>query len=189
VDLYQIPITSIDGTPGTLASYRGQVLLIVNVASRCRFTSQYSGLELLYRRHRTAGLAVLGFPCNQFAGQEPGSEADILAFCLREYDISFPLFSKVEVNGPRTHPLYQHLKEAEAGPPDHADIEWNFTKFLIGRAGSILRRYSPKFSPGDMEPDVVRALGEPPSASTSESPTQDARACGDVRLPPDSVIP
>lgn len=162
MDLYQIPVSSIDGTPGTLTPYRGQVLLIVNVASRCRFTSQYTALELLYRRHRAGGFAVLGFPCNQFAGEEPGSEPEILEFCLREYEISFPLFSKVEVNGPQTHAVYQYLKESEPGLTDRGAIEWNFTKFLVGRSGEVLKRYPPKFSPGDSEPDIVSALQAPP---------------------------
>lgn len=158
MDFHQIPVTTIDGTPGSLAPYQGQVLLVVNVASRCRYTSQYSALELLYRRHHPAGFAVLGFPCNQFAGQEPGSEADILGFCLREYDISFPLFSKIEVNGPNTHPLYRYLKGGASGLAEGDAIEWNFAKFLVGRDGQVVNRYAPKFSPGDIEPDIVRAM-------------------------------
>lgn len=165
MDLYQIPVTTIDGTPGTLAPYRGQVLLVVNVASRCRYTSQYTALELLYRRHHAEGFSVLGFPCNQFASEEPGSEQEILAFCLREFEISFPLFSKVEVNGPQTHPVYQYLKGGEPGPQEPGDIEWNFTKFLVGRDGKVLKRYAPKSSPGDSEPDVVSALRMPPPTS------------------------
>jgi glutathione peroxidase len=153
MDLYDIPVTSIDGTPGTLAPYQNRVLLIVNVASKCRFTSQYTALELLYRRHHAGGFSVLGFPCNQFAHQEPGSDAEILSFCLREYDLSFPLFSKVEVNGPATHPIYQYLKGSEPG-----DLEWNFTKFLVARNGQVVHRYAPKSSPGDIEPDIVKAL-------------------------------
>jgi len=158
MNLYQIPVAGIDGTPGTLAPFQGQVLLIVNVASRCRYTSQYAALELLYRRHRPDGFAVLGFPCNQFAGQEPGSEAEILQFCLREYEISFPLFAKIEVNGPRTHPLYRYLKGATPEPPESDDLEWNFTKFLVGRGGQVLKRYPPKSPPGDCEPDILTAL-------------------------------
>ena len=161
MDFHQIPVTTIDGTPGTLTPYTGQVLLIVNVASRCRYTSQYSALELLYRRHQAAGFAVLGFPCNQFAGQEPGSEAEILGFCLREYDISFPLFSKIEVNGPNTHPLYRYLKGGAPGLAEGDAIEWNFAKFLVGRDGQVVNRYAPKFSPGDIEPDIVRAMAAP----------------------------
>jgi len=156
--IYEIPVTSIDGIAGTLAPYRSQVLLIVNVASFCRYTSQYAALELLYRRHHPAGFCVLGFPCNQFANQEPGTDAEILSFCLREYDITFPLFSKVEVNGPREHPLYRHLKETEPGSPGDWSIEWNFTKFLVSRTGTVLSHYAPKFSPGAIEPDITRAL-------------------------------
>jgi glutathione peroxidase len=161
VNIYQIPVTSIDGTPGTLAPYQNQVLLIVNVASRCRYTSQYSALELLYRKHHPEGFAVLGFPCNQFGGEEPGSEREILGFCLREFEISFPLFSKIEVNGPQTHALYKFLKEEEAALRDQSAIEWNFTKFLVNRCGKVVNRYAPKFSPGDIEPDIVRALTDP----------------------------
>jgi glutathione peroxidase len=161
MQLYEIPVTSIDGTPGTLGSYQGQVLLIVNVASQCRYTSQYSALELLYRRHHAEGFSVLGFPCNQFAGQEPGSEAEILSFCLREFDISFPLFSKIEVNGPNTHPLYRYLKDGAAAIPESEVIEWNFAKFLVTREGRVVNRYAPKYSPGDIEPDIKRALGAP----------------------------
>ncbi len=158
MDLYQIPVTSIDGTPGTLAPFMGQVLLVVNVASHCEYTSQYAALELLYRRHRADGFAVLGFPCNQFAGEEPGSEAEILQFCLREFEISFPLFSKVEVNGPGAHPLYQYLKTGALDPGHSADLEWNFTKFLVGRDGKVRGRYAPKSSPGVAEPEIVAAL-------------------------------
>jgi glutathione peroxidase len=165
VDLYQIAVSAIDGTPGTLAPYQGQVLLIVNVASQCRFTKQYAALELLYRRHHAGGFAVLGFPCNQFGNEEPGSATEILEFCLREYDISFPLFSKIEVNGPQTHPLYHYLKASVPELSEPGDLEWNFTKFLVARDGKVVKRYAPKFSPGDIEPDIVRALEAPPAAS------------------------
>jgi glutathione peroxidase len=158
MDIYEIPVTSIDGTAGTLAPYRDQVLLVVNVASFCKYTSQYAGLELLYRRHHPAGFSVLGFPCNQFGSQEPRPEPEILDFCLREYDITFPLFSKVEVNGPQTHPLYHYLKETDPTAAGDWTIEWNFTKFLIGRDGRVLSHYAPKFSPGNIEPDITRAL-------------------------------
>jgi len=167
MDFHQIPLTGIDGSPGTLAAYQGQVLLVVNVASHCRYTSQYSALELLYRRHHAAGFAVLGFPCNQFAGQEPGSEAEILEFCLREFNITFPLFSKIEVNGPHTHPLYHYLKEGAPGLLQGEAIEWNFAKFLVGRDGQVVSRYAPMFSPGDIEPDIVRAMSASSSARLS----------------------
>jgi glutathione peroxidase len=161
VDLYQIPVTRIDGTPGTLAPYRGQVLLVVNVASLCRFTPQYAPLELLYRRHHPAGFSVLAFPCDQFAGEEPGSDAEVLEFCLREYDITFPLFSKIDVNGREAHPLYRHLKQSRPGFLGSRAIKWNFTKFLVGRDGTVLDRYASTISPGDIEPDIVRALEAP----------------------------
>jgi glutathione peroxidase len=166
VDLYQIPVTSIHGQAGSLAPWQGQVMLVVNVASKCRYTSQYSALELLYRRHRAEGFAVLGFPCDQFAGQEPGTESEILEFCLREFDISFPLFSKIAVNGPETHPLYDFLKGSSPAGEEAEAIEWNFTKFLVGRTGEVMHRYAPKFSPGDIEPDIVRALAGSPSPSS-----------------------
>lgn len=161
MDLYDIPVTSIDGRAGTLAGYRGQVLLVVNVASQCRFTSQYAALELLYRRHHPAGFSVLGFPCNQFAGQEPGSEPEILNFCLREYDISFPLFAKIEVNGPGAHPLYRLLMESAPARQGPSAVEWNFEKFLISRGGEVIARYPPKFSPGSIEPEISRSLAAP----------------------------
>ena len=161
MDLYDIPVATIDGRAGTLAAYRGHVLLIVNVASQCRFTSQYTALELLYRRHQPAGFAVLGFPCNQFAGQEPGSDAEILSFCLREYDITFPLFAKLEVNGAHAHPLYRFLMESAPARQGPGIIEWNFEKFLIARGGEVIARYASKFSPGDIAPDISGALRAP----------------------------
>jgi glutathione peroxidase len=147
VDLYAIEVTTIEGRKRTLAIYRGKVLLIVNVASRCGFTPQYEGLEALYRRHQGRGLVVLGFPCDQFGNQEPGDETEIAAFCRTRYDVTFPLFSKIEVNGPGTHPLYRHLKAARPGLLGSEAIKWNFTKFLVGRDGTVLQRYAPKDSP------------------------------------------
>lgn len=133
MSLYDITVTTIDGSIGTLADYRGQVLLIVNVASQCGFTPQYAGLEALYRRYRDRGFAVLGFPCDQFSHQEPGDEAEIKSFCTRTYDITFPLFAKIEVNGSNAHPLYAHLKKARPGLLGSEAIKWNFTKFLVDR--------------------------------------------------------
>ena len=147
MDLYDIEVTTIDGQKQTLGAYRGKVLLIVNVASRCGFTPQYEGLEALYRRHSGRGLVVLGFPCDQFGNQEPGDEDEIAAFCRTTYDVTFPLFSKIEVNGPDTHPLYRHLKAAKPGLLGSEAIKWNFTKFLVGRNGTVLQRYAPKDSP------------------------------------------
>ena len=157
--LYDIPVQTIDGQPTTLDPYRGQVLLIVNVASRCGYTPQYEGLEALYRRFRDRGFAVLGFPCNQFGHQEPGSETEIRKFCSLHYDVTFPLFAKIDVNGPATHPLYQRLKQEQPGVLGTTAIKWNFTKFLVGRTGKVLGRYAPAVEPEELEADVVAALG------------------------------
>jgi glutathione peroxidase len=146
MSLYEIEVTTIDGRQESMALYRGKLLLIVNVASRCGFTPQYAGLESLYRRYRDEGLVVLGFPCNQFAHQEPGDEATIQQFCSTTYDITFPLFAKVDVNGPNTHPLYRHLKSQQSGLLG-SRIKWNFTKFLINRDGRVERRYPPTTKP------------------------------------------
>ncbi|HEX6630336.1 MAG TPA: glutathione peroxidase [Gemmatimonadaceae bacterium] len=156
--LYEIPVTTIDGQESTLAPWRGRVLLVVNVASACGFTPQYAGLERLWREHRDAGLVVLGFPCDQFGHQEPGSEAEIAAFCTTTYDVTFPLFAKVEVNGPRAHPLYRLLKRARRGVLGSTAIKWNFTKFLVGRRGTVLARYAPNVEPAALDEDVRRAL-------------------------------
>lgn len=154
--LYEIPLTAIDGRATNLQPFRGKHLLIVNVASRCGFTPQYAGLEALYRR-RKDDLAVLGFPCNQFAGQEPGSEADIRAFCSSHYDVTFPLFGKIDVNGPNEHPLYRYLKSAKRGFLGRKRIAWNFTKFLVGPEGDVLRRYGPRVPPERIERDLARS--------------------------------
>ena len=159
MSLYDIEVTSIDGAAGTLAPYRGRLLLIVNVASECGFTPQYEGLEHLYRKYKDRGLTVLGFPCDQFGHQEPGSEAEIAAFCSSRYDVTFPLFAKVEVNGPGTHPLWAHLKAAKPGMLGSSAIKWNFTKFLVGRDGAVLARYGPTDTPERIERDVVPLLG------------------------------
>jgi len=158
VDLYDIEVTTIDGRSKTLAGYRGKVLLIVNVASKCGFTSQYEGLEALYRRHKGRGLVVLGFPCDQFGNQEPGDEAEIRKFCSTTYGVTFPMFAKIEVNGPNTHPLYQHLKSARPGLLGSEAIKWNFTKFLVGRDGTVLERYAPKETPEKIGEDLAPLL-------------------------------
>jgi glutathione peroxidase len=159
MDLYDIPVTTIDGKEDTLARYRGRVLLIVNVASECGFTPQYQGLEALYREHEKHGLTVLGFPCDQFGHQEPGTEADILRFCKETYDVTFPLFAKIHVNGSDTHPLYKLLKQAAPGIAGTESIKWNFTKFLVTRDGTVLRRYAPKDTAQTIQRDIVRMLG------------------------------
>lgn len=160
-DLFDIPVTTIDGRTETLDRYRGQVLLIVNVASECGFTPQYAGLEAMYRRHKDRGFAVLGFPCDQFGHQEPGTEAEISRFCSTTYDVTFPMFAKIEVNGPRTHPLYARLKSEAPGVLGTTAIKWNFTKFLVGRDGRVLARYAPRDTPESIEQDAtfVAALG------------------------------
>jgi glutathione peroxidase len=155
---YGIPLTTIEGRATTLAEWRGQVLLVVNVASRCGYTPQYEGLEAMWRRHRKRGFAVLGFPCDQFGHQEPGDEAEIRQFCSLTYDVTFPLFAKVEVNGPGTHPLWAYLKAAKRGALGTRAVKWNFTKFLVGRDGTVLARYAPTDTPERIERDIVPLL-------------------------------
>lgn len=154
MNLYDISVTTIDGQTQTLETYRGQVLQIVNVASKCGFTSQYAGLEALYRRYRDKGFTILGFPCDQFGHQEPGDEAEIQSFCSLTYDVTFPLFAKIEVNGSGAHPLYQFLKKAQPGLFGSEAIKWNFTKFLINRDGQVLKRYAPSDTPEKIEDDL-----------------------------------
>ena len=158
MNLYEFTVTTIDGQTETLDTYRGQVLLIVNVASKCGFTSQYAGLEALYRRYREKGFVILGFPCDQFAHQEPGSEAEIKSFCELTYDVTFPLFAKIEVNGNEAHPLFKHLKKAQPGLLGSEAIKWNFTKFLIDRDGNVLKRYAPADTPEKIGEDLSIAV-------------------------------
>lgn len=155
MDLYDIPVKTIDGDTTTLDEYRGQALLIVNVASRCGFTPQYEGLEALYRKYKVNGFVVLGFPCNQFGSQEPGSEAEIRGFCDERYSVTFPLFAKIDVNGPNAHPVYRYLKSAKTGLLGRETIAWNFTKFLVGKNGEVLRRYGPRRKPEAIDKDVA----------------------------------
>ena len=157
-DLHDIPVTTIDGRATTLAEWRGRVLLVVNVASGCGYTPQYAGLEALHRRHGDAGLTVLGFPCDQFGNQEPGTEAEIAQFCSLTYDVTFPLFAKVDVNGPDAHPLFEHLKAERRGLLGSRAIKWNFTKFLVDRGGRVVARYAPQRTPEEIEPEVVGVL-------------------------------
>ncbi len=152
--LYDIPLKDIDGKDTSLKPYRGKVLLVVNVASKCGLTPQYSALESLYERYKDKGFSVLAFPCNQFAGQEPGTSEEIKQFCSTKYNVTFPLFDKLDVNGPNRHPLYQAL--AGKGSPYPGDIKWNFGKFLIGRDGRILKRFEPKTTPDS--PEVQQAI-------------------------------
>jgi glutathione peroxidase len=150
---------TIDGIEQSLAFYRGKVLLIVNVASKCGFTPQYAGLETLYRKHASQGFAVLGFPCDQFGRQEPGEAAEIKSFCSLKYEVTFPLFAKIEVNGDRAHPLFKHLKHSAKGLLGTEAIKWNFTKFLVDGNGQVVRRYAPTDTPESIENDVVGILG------------------------------
>ena len=149
---------TIAGESQALAAYRGKTLLVVNVASKCRFTPQYQGLEQLYRRLGGRGLVVLGFPCDQFGHQEPGDETAIQEFCSVNYDVSFPLFAKVAVNGSGAHPLYRHLKTAAPGLLGSQAIKWNFTKFLVDGAGKVQRRYAPTVTPATIEQDLLALL-------------------------------
>ena len=153
-----IPLATIDGKAANLADFDGQALLVVNVASQCGFTPQYAGLEELYRRFRGRGFAVLGFPCDQFGHQEPGSEAEISRFCTEKYDVTFPMFAKVEVNGANAHPLFKALKKEALGLFFTDSIKWNFTKFLVDRERRVVRRYGPTDKPAALALDVEAVL-------------------------------
>jgi glutathione peroxidase len=156
VSIHDFTLTAIDGTECSLKDYAGKVLLIVNTASACGMTPQYAGLEKLHETH--PGLVVLGFPCNQFGGQEPGTEKEIALFCETQFAVTFPLFAKIEVNGEGAHPLYAYLKTETPGGEQGTEIAWNFTKFLVGRDGKPIARYSPRTPPADIEADITRAL-------------------------------
>ncbi len=157
-NIHDIPLTRIDGSQTSLAEYRNKVLLIVNTASHCGFTSQYAGLESLFRKYQDQGLVVLGFPCNQFGAQEPGDESQIASFCETKFDISFPMFSKVEVNGPHAHPLFVALKSKAKGVLGSEAIKWNFTKFLVNRDGEVVQRYAPLTKPEDIQAEVAEQI-------------------------------
>jgi len=157
--LYDFSATDIDGREQPLSQYRGQVALIVNVASECGFTPQYAGLEALHRAYAGRGFTVLGFPCDQFGHQEPGDEAAIKAFCQDRYDVTFPLFAKIEVNGEQAHPLYRWLKSEKPGLLGTGAIKWNFTKFLVGRDGHVIGRYGPMDKPESLAQDIAAACG------------------------------
>ncbi len=155
---YDFTATDIDGNPVDLSTYRGHPLLIVNTASKCGFTPQYQGLEKLHREYADQGLVVLGFPCDQFAHQEPGDEDEIKNFCSLTYDVTFPMFAKVDVNGDDAHPLYQWLRQQKSGILG-SRVKWNFTKFLVGRDGQVIRRYAPQDKPEKLADDIQAALG------------------------------
>ena len=150
---------SLDGTPQALSQYEGKVLLVVNVASKCGFTPQYTGLEKLWRDYRDRGLVVLGFPCDQFGHQEPGDAAEIRNFCSLTYDVDFPMFARIDVNGANAHPLWKWLKQEKGGLLGIDAIKWNFTKFLVGRDGRVLKRYAPTETPESLAGDIEAALG------------------------------
>ncbi|HSU75295.1 MAG TPA: glutathione peroxidase [Terrabacter sp.] len=156
--LHDFKATSLDGTEVSLGAYSGDVVLVVNTASKCGYTPQLAGLETLHETFRDRGFTVLGFPCNQFGGQEPGTEEEIGEFCQKNYGVTFPMFAKVEVNGPGEHPLFTWLK-SEKGGLLGARIKWNFTKFLVGRDGAVVGRYAPTTEPADLADDVEKALG------------------------------
>ena len=156
--IYDFQADSLSGNPVDLAKYQGKVLLIVNTASQCGFTPQYRGLEELHKQFAARGFEVLGFPCNQFGQQEPGNASDISAFCERNYGVSFPMFSKIDVNGDNAHPLYKYLKQAAPGLLGTQGIKWNFTKFLIGKDGSVHERYAPTTKPEELASDIEKLL-------------------------------
>jgi glutathione peroxidase len=154
----EIPVQGADGAGTDLSAWTGQVLLIVNTASRCGFTPQYAGLEALWRRYRDRGFAVLAFPCNQFGAQEPGTDAEIAAFCSTNYDVTFPIFARTEVNGAGASPLFRHLKQAAPGVLGSEAIKWNFTKFLVDREGKVVRRHAPNTAPEEIADDIEALL-------------------------------
>ena len=154
---YDFTAETIDGQPAPLADYRDKVVLIVNTASQCGFTRQYAGLEELYRKYRDRGLVVLGFPCNQFGAQEPGDAEEIKTFCSLTYDVDFPMMRKIDVNGPKAHPLYTYLKQAKKGVLGTEGIKWNFTKFLVSRDGKVAGRFAPTVEPKALE-GAIEAL-------------------------------
>src|SRR4051812_30495156 len=157
--IYDIPVTTIDGEVTTLAPYRGKVMLVVNVASKCGFTPQYAGLEELYRAYKDRGLVVLGFPCNQFMWQESGDNAEIQSFCSLKYNATFPIFAKIDVNGRNAHPLYKHLKSEARGFLWSRAVKWNFTKFLVNREGNVVRRYATMTKPHKLTSAIEKLLG------------------------------
>ena len=156
--VYDYEAKSLDGQPIRLADYAGKVLLVVNTASECGFTPQFEGLEKLYEQYRDRGLVVLGFPCNQFGAQEPGSAAEIGAFCQKNYGVSFPMFDKIDVNGDTAHPLYRWLKQSAPGVLGSERIKWNFTKFLVDRSGQVKARYAPVTKPEELAKDIEGLL-------------------------------
>ncbi|MCX7978546.1 MAG: glutathione peroxidase [Bdellovibrionaceae bacterium] len=157
-NFFDFTVKSADGSDYKLVQHKGKVILVVNVASKCGFTPQYEGLEKLYQKHKDKGFVVLGFPCNQFGNQEPGSNKEIQEFCKLNYDVDFPVLAKIDVNGEKADPLYVWLKAKAPGILGSEAIKWNFTKFLVGRDGRVLERYAPTKAPEDIEKDILKAL-------------------------------
>ena len=156
--VHELSAQSLEGREVPLSDFAGQVLLVVNTASQCGFTPQYAGLQALYDEYKDRGFAILGFPCNQFGAQEPGGEAEIGAFCERNFGVGFPMFAKIEVNGPNAHPLYKHLKKAAPGLLGSESIKWNFTKFLVDRDGRVIERFAPTVRPEQIKPAIEKLL-------------------------------
>jgi len=161
-NVYDFEVATLRGMNQPLADYRGKTLLIVNVASACGYTPQYAGLEALYRKYQDRGFVVLGFPCNQFGAQEPGSADDIATFCSSRYDVTFPLFAKIDVNGAHAHPLFEHLKKERPGALGTKGIKWNFTKFLVDGLGEVVERYGSSTTPEQIDKDVAALLASAP---------------------------
>ena len=157
--VYDFQATSITGQPVSLADFRGKPLLIVNTASKCGFTPQFEGLEQLWKTYGPRGLVIVGFPCNQFGSQDPGNEQEIASFCQLNYGVSFPMMAKIDVNGEQAHPLYKWLTQEAPGILGTKAIKWNFTKFLVGRDGQVIKRYAPTDKPKDLAADIEQALG------------------------------
>ncbi len=158
MQLSEFTVQTISGDTQSMADYAGKVLLIVNVASKCGFTKQYAGLQSLYEKYVSQGLVVMGFPCDQFGHQEPGNEAEIESFCQTQFSVSFPMFSKIEVNGDDASPLFKWLKSSQPGLLGTEAIKWNFTKFLVGRDGHVIKRYASMQSPESLDSDINNAL-------------------------------
>ena len=156
--IYDFSAKTIDGDEQSLSAYRGKTMLVVNVASKCGFTPQYTGLEALYEKFRGQGLVVLGFPCDQFGHQEPGDADEIKNFCSLTYDVTFPMFDKIDVNGDKAHPLYKHLKKSAKGLLGTEAVKWNFTKFLVDKDGRVVKRFAPTDKPESLEKDVAAVL-------------------------------
>jgi glutathione peroxidase len=158
MSIYDLSAKAIDGSEVKLEQFRGKPLLVVNVASKCGFTPQYEGLEELYEKYASKGLVVLGFPCDQFGHQEPGDESQIQSFCSTTYGVTFPMFAKIEVNGPNTHPVYALLKSEAPGVLGTTGVKWNFTKFLVDRSGKVVKRYASIDKPAKIEADINELL-------------------------------